>query len=68
MPTKKVDMAGVTDAMKSVATSDEALKPKRKNIDVIAEYSKRKPKKAANFVVIGKGTCRTRNNDRADPT
>ncbi|KAG8532695.1 uncharacterized protein KY384_002572 [Bacidia gigantensis] len=49
----KDDPGGVTTGLSDVKVAEEVPKIKRKNIDVVAEYAKLKPKKAANFVVIG---------------
>jgi elongation factor 1 alpha-like protein len=42
----------VTAGVKALAVSDVPL-PKSKNLNVIEEYEKSKPKKHASFVVVG---------------
>ena len=42
--------------MKDITITEQALPVKSKNIDVVGEYTKSKPKNAANFVVIGLST------------
>lgn len=42
---------GVTEGVKDVAIEEQRVKGK--NLDVVAEFKKSKPKKVANFVVIG---------------
>ncbi len=48
----KIVTQGVADL-----TVAEATKVKSKNLDVIREYQRSKPKNAANFVVIGMCIC-----------
>ena len=44
---------GVLDGVKNISIED-SQKARSRNLDVVAEFKKLKPKNTANFVVIGK--------------